>query len=75
MATEFVDEWRQANKNAIEAEQHVTRAFLGAISGTAALPTDEAIAEAKNLRSLADDLFQVAMTELKSQAARFNRYD
>ena len=74
MATEYFDEWRLADKIASAAEAIVLAKSLGAIEGTAELPSDDEIAHAKYLRGVANDLFRIAMEEMKRKANQFKRH-
>jgi hypothetical protein len=74
MATELFREWRVADRTALAAERAVMATAMAYYDGTSAPPTLEAIAEAKRLRGIADDLFSVSMVELAAASARNRRY-
>jgi hypothetical protein len=61
-------EWRAATRAAHLKEQALARGFLDALADNGAWPTLEARADAKKLRELADDLFQVAMAQIEEHA-------
>jgi hypothetical protein len=63
-------EWRVADRQAHRMEQALSRAALRALQGDGPSPTEQERQQAHELRSTADDLFQLAMTELAARAAR-----
>ena len=73
MATEFFQEWRVADRRASVAEKLILQTSMRAIEEGSALPTAAAIAAAKRLRAVANDLFDVSMAEFTAKAAKFRR--
>ena len=72
-AENLFQEWRTADRAAHALEQAITRASLDALSGNGEPPDDELRDRARNLRHTADDLFHLAMEEMKARAARLPR--
>jgi hypothetical protein len=59
----FFNEWRAASKAASAAERVVSEAFMLYFNGKGRAPTPELIAQARQSRLVADDLFAVAMKQ------------
>lgn len=62
------NEWRAADRKAHAMEQELTRASLEALEGRGEPPSAQERAQAHKLRRTADDLFQLAMEEMKAKA-------
>ncbi len=73
MATEFFQEWRVADRAASAAEKAVLQMSMQSIASLSDAPTAAAIAAAKKLRALANDIFEVSMAEFKANAGKFKR--
>ena len=63
--------WRDRNAHA--AEQEVVRASLRALEGAGAMPSQKDRDEAHKLRQTANDLFTLAMDEMKKRARAAKR--
>lgn len=70
---DLFQEWRTADRQAHAMEQQLTRASLDALEGRGVAPTDEERSKAQHLRHVANDLFQLAMAQMKDKAAN-NRF-
>ena len=64
---DLFQEWRTADRQAHAVEQALTRASLAALEGNAPAPTAEERAKAHRLRQTANDLFHLAMAEMKDK--------
>jgi len=62
------NEWRAADRKAHDVEQALTRASLAALEGRGEPPSVRERERAHRLRHTADDLFQLAMAEMKARA-------
>ncbi len=67
---EFFSEWREADRSACAAERILAAAFMGYFNGTGDEPAQEQVAAAHRKRSLADELFRVAMSAARQACAR-----
>ncbi len=65
---DLFQEWRAADRAAHALEQDVVRASMRALDGLDSPPPQEAHDRAHRLRETADDLFKLAMAEMKSRA-------
>jgi hypothetical protein len=65
---DIFQEWRVADRAAHAAEQRVMREAMASLDGRAAAPTVEVKEAAHRLRAVANDLFAVAMAELKRRS-------
>jgi hypothetical protein len=63
------NEWRVADRQAHAMEQALTRASLEALEGRGEPPSAQERAQAHKLRRAADDLFQLAMEEMRARAS------
>jgi hypothetical protein len=63
------NKWRAADRKAHDLEQALTRASLRALEGRGEPPSAQERAQAHKLRHTADDLFQLAMEEMKARAS------
>ena len=61
------NEWRAADRKAHAMEQELTRASLRALEGRGEPPSAQERALAHKLRHTADELFQLAMQEMKAR--------
>jgi hypothetical protein len=69
----FIDEWRTADRMARTFERELALASLNALDGGGASPTAEVREKARQLRDLADDLFQAAMAATKDRVEELRR--
>jgi len=70
---DIFQEWRVADRVAHAAEQRVVREAMASFDDNAAPPSAESKDTAHRLRSVADDLFVVAMAELKRRSDQLRR--
>ena len=61
-------EWRVADRQAHALERVLSKSFLDALQGRGNPPSADERAQARKMRQTADDLFQVAMADLKARA-------
>lgn len=74
MAKDIFSEWRVADRAASAAEKLVFQDSMASIeSDEVAPPTPAALASASRLRTLANTLFEVAMSTFEVKAAKFRR--
>jgi hypothetical protein len=66
-------EWRAADRQAHLLEKALTQASLIALETRGEAPSPQQRDRARRLRQAADDLFALAMAEMKSQADRLRR--
>jgi hypothetical protein len=71
---DLFQEWRAADRQAHAMEKLITKASLAALEGQGVGPTPEDREKAHGLRHAADDLFALAMAEMKERAASYRRY-
>lgn len=72
MSTEFVDEWRAADRAASMAEREVADAWSAAFARGARPPHQDDIDHAKRMRGIASDLFAVAMQTMAERAQKLS---
>jgi hypothetical protein len=65
----LLSEWRTADRQARLLEQSIAVAWLAVLDGNGEPPPPEQIAAVHRMREVANDLFNVAMTEMASRAA------
>jgi hypothetical protein len=70
--TDFFREWRLADRVAHELEKLITQQSLAALQGASG-PSDADKNRARRLREAANDLFHLAMEEMRAAAER-NRH-
>lgn len=68
------NEWRTADRQAHELEQVLSKASLKALQGEGDAPSPEERDRARRLRQTADDLFHLAMAEMKARSEKARRY-
>jgi hypothetical protein len=61
-------EWRVADRQAHALERSLSKSFLDALQGRGDPPSVDDRVRARRMRQMADDLFQVAMADLKARA-------
>ncbi len=66
-------EWRTADRKAHLLERALSKASLRALEGHGEAPSSQDRAKAHQLRETADDLFRLAMDEMKSRATALRR--
>lgn len=66
-------EWRAADRLAHRMEQALSKAALRSLQGDGPPPTEEQRQQAHQLRSRADDLFQLAMDEMSTRATKLRQ--
>jgi hypothetical protein len=66
--SELFQEWRSADRAAHAVEQEVVRASMRALDGLGPAPLQEAHDRAHKLRQTANDLFALAMEEMRLRA-------
>jgi hypothetical protein len=71
--SDLFQEWRAADRAAHVLEQDVVRRSMRAIDGVEPAPLQEAHDRAHKLREIANDLFHLAMEEMKRHAAANKR--
>lgn len=67
-AGDLFQEWRAADRAAHALEQEVVRASMAALDGKGPAPSQEAHDKAHKLRETANDLFALAMEEMRIRA-------
>ena len=67
-------EWRTADSTAHALEQGHVRAAMAALNGFGEPPTETERQNARNLRTTADDLFHLAMAEMKFRSDSKGRH-
>jgi hypothetical protein len=67
-SNDLFQEWRAADRQAHAMEQALTRASLDALAGTGPAPTEADRHKAHGLRQTANDLFHLAMAQMKESA-------
>ena len=70
---DIFQEWRIADRAAHAAEQRVMRDAISSMDDSGPAPSLEDRAAAHRLRSIANDLFVVAMAELKQRSEQLRR--
>jgi hypothetical protein len=65
---DLFQEWRTADRAAHALEQALTRASMAALERHGEAPSESERDTARKMRATADDLFQLAMAEMKSRA-------
>jgi hypothetical protein len=70
---DIFQEWRAADRAAHSLEQEVVMASMRALDGLEPAPLQEAHDRAHELRDIANDLFKLAMEDMKLRAARAKR--
>jgi hypothetical protein len=70
---DLFQEWRTADRQAHAMEQALTRASLDALNGTGAAPTEAERDQAHELRKTANDLFHLAMEQMKEKSLAHKR--
>lgn len=71
--TDYLQEWRAADKAASAAEKAVLAASLASIERRGPPPDEAAVADARRKRGVANDLFKVAMDVIRDQANKLKR--
>jgi hypothetical protein len=66
--SDLFQEWRAADRAAHALEQALTRASLAALDGRGEGPSEGDRDRSRKLRSTADDLFRMAMDEMRAKA-------
>lgn len=72
-ASDLFREWRTADKVAHELEKRLLQQAMASIDGTGEPPPLEDKEKARRLREIANDLFLIAMAEMKRQAGLLDR--
>ena len=71
--TDLFQEWRAADRAAHAMEQLVVRQSLQALEGKSDTPLEEDHYKARRLRETANDLFVLAMDDMKRRAGELRR--
>ena len=72
-ALDIFQEWRVADRVAQEAERRAMREAMDGYDEAGREPTSQTRDDAHRLRSIANDLFAVAMAELKRRSEQLRR--
>jgi hypothetical protein len=67
---EFFSEWREADRSACAAERVLSAAYMRYFNGIGDEPLQEQVDAARRKRSLADELFRVAMRAAREAGHR-----
>jgi hypothetical protein len=70
---DLFQEWRTADRQAHAMEQALTRASLDALNGAGPAPSESERDQAHALRKNANDLFHLAMAQMKDKATANKR--
>jgi hypothetical protein len=73
-SNDLFQEWRTADRQAHAMEQSLTRASLAALGGTGPAPTEAERDAAHKLRKTANELFHLAMAQMRDSSAARLRY-
>jgi hypothetical protein len=73
-SNDLFQEWRTADRQAHAMEQALTRASLAALAGAGRAPTDDERGQAHELRRTANDLFHLAMAQMKDSSLAQRRF-
>jgi hypothetical protein len=71
---DLFQEWRTADRQAHALEQALTRASLDALTGAGVAPTEAERDQAHTMRKNANDLFHLAMAQMKDRSAASKRF-
>jgi hypothetical protein len=71
--SDLFQEWRVADQKAHAMEQSLFKASMASLTGDGEAPSEQEREQGRHLRVLANDLFHLAMDEMKARAER-NRY-
>jgi hypothetical protein len=71
---DLFQEWRTADRHAHAVEQALTRASLDALNGAGPAPSETEREQAHTLRKTANDLFHLAMDQMKDKSEARKRF-